>query len=70
MAALDRGLGGSGVRAEGGYGVSNLLPVVGSEVSAAEGVPFVAVGVDQGGRLLVGPARRREAPGLSLRRSD
>lgn len=43
--------------------VGDFLPVGGAEVAAAEGVPLVAVGVDEGGGFLGRPARRREAAG-------
>jgi len=48
VAALDRGFGRGGVGAAVGHGVGDLLPVGGLEVAAAEGVPLVAVGVDEG----------------------
>ena len=64
VAALDGGFGsGGGVGALGGDGVGDLLPVGGFEVGPAEGVPLVAVGVDEGGGFLGGPAGRGEAAG-------
>jgi len=64
VAALDGGFGsGGGVGALGGDGIGDLLPVGGFEVGAAEGVPLVAVGVDERGGFLRGPAWRGEAAG-------
>ena len=54
---------GGGVGALRGDGVGHLLPVGSLQVGAAEGVPFVAVGVDEGGGFLRGPAGRRKAAG-------
>lgn len=48
VAALGGGLGGGGVGAAAGDGGGNRVPVGRAEVTAAEGVPAVAVGVDQG----------------------
>lgn len=45
VATLNGGLGGAG-GAPGGDVVGNLLPVVGFEVAAAEGVPLLPIGVD------------------------
>jgi len=64
VAALDGSFGSGGsVGALGGDGVGDLLPVGGFEVGTAEGVPLVAVGVDEGGGFLRGPAGRGEAAG-------
>lgn len=43
--------------------VGDFLPVGGAKVPAAEGVPLVTVGVDEGGGFLGRPARRRKAAG-------
>lgn len=61
VAALEGILGGGDVAAGGGDGVGNFLPVGGAEVAAVEGVPFGAVGVDEGQGFLVGPARGRDS---------
>ena len=63
VAALDGGFGRGGVGAAACDGVGDLLPVGGLEVAAAEGVPLVAVGVDEGEGFIGGPAGRREAAG-------
>lgn len=63
MAALDGGLRGGDVRANTVDIIGDILPVSGTEVAAAEGVPLVAVGVDEGGGFVGGPARRRKAAG-------
>lgn len=63
MAALNGGFGRRSVGAALGDGVSHLLPVGGFEIAAAEGVPLVAVGVDEGEGFVRGPAGRREAAG-------
>lgn len=62
VATLDGGLGGSG-RAASGDIVGHLLPVVGTEVAAAEGVPLIFVGFDEGDGLFRGPTGRRKAAG-------
>jgi len=48
VAALDGGFGRRGVGAAVCYGVGDLLPVGGLEVAAAEGIPLITVGVDEG----------------------
>ena len=60
---LNRGLPRRHAGTRGGDRFRDLLPVVRLEVPAAESVPFVAVAVDERGRLLEGPARRRQPPG-------
>lgn len=57
VAALDGGFG-RGDGASGPDVVGDLLPVVGSEISTAEGIPLVSVGVDESDGLVRGPARR------------
>lgn len=61
VTALDGGFGRGGVGAAACDGVGDLLPVGGLEVAAAEGVPLVAVGVDEGEGFIGGPAGRGEA---------
>lgn len=63
VATLDGGFGRRSVGAALGDGVGDLLPVRGFKVAAAEGVPLVAVGVDEGEGLIGGPAGRRKAAG-------
>lgn len=50
-----------------GHGGGDVVPIGGAEGAAAEGETLVAVGVDQGDGLVVGPARSREGPGRLLR---
>lgn len=71
VTALHGGFGRRGVRAASGDGLGDFLPVGSLEVAAAEGVPFVAVGVNEGDGLVVRPARRRKtARGRRRRRRD
>lgn len=60
VAALDRGLGGRRKVAAKGDRGRNGVPVGGTEVAAAERVPFFTVGVDEGYGFVVGPAGRRK----------
>lgn len=57
VAALGGGLGWGGVGAAAGDGGGNRVPVGGAEVAAAEYVPPVTVGFDQGEGFGLGPAR-------------
>lgn len=61
MTALDGRLRGRGGGTAPAHCVGDFLPVSGLEVPATEGVPLVAVSVDEGDGLVVGPTRRREA---------
>lgn len=68
VAALNGGFGGGRgkVSAAAGDGVGNILPVGGAEITFAESVPLIAVGVEQSERLFVGPARRGKAAGRGI----
>ncbi|KAG4992566.1 hypothetical protein JHK87_026023 [Glycine soja] len=71
VAALHGGFGrGGGVGALRRDGVGHLLPMGGLEVGAAEGVPFVAVGVDEGGGFLGGSSREEGDGGRRWREGE
>ncbi|KAJ4837110.1 hypothetical protein Tsubulata_049215 [Turnera subulata] len=68
IAEFDEGTGkgiAAGLGAAAGNVVGDLLLVFGLQVAAAESVPLVAVGVDEGDGLFVGTAWRWEASGVS-----
>lgn len=62
VAALDGGLRGAGGASRSDI-VGYLLPVVGAEVAAPEGIPLVSVSIDEGDGLVRGPAGRGQAAG-------
>lgn len=48
-------------RAAAGDGIGDLLPVRSLEIPTPQGIPLIAVRIDEGHGLVVGPARWRQA---------
>lgn len=62
MTALHGGLGRGDERESSSDGGGHVIPVVGSEIGAAERAPFVLEDRNQGVGLVVGPAGRWDPP--------